>query len=210
MLAIPIIHLHVRETFPSQCLSLDLSEEWRCPLQPVFTAGYATYVQILTWFFDLLSMPCLFSVHGMPLAGKELGKDIMQWFGPSIAAGATKCVDTSIIAACMLTLLSDPPQIHRFGSRSRSMPRSFRQMYTRHHIRLPNLLAIELGRARDRRAHPYLASDSNISRDIKGVCFPSSFTCVRLTWMIKGVVYVTAIGWQAGVLCCHISSSDLR
>jgi cysteine protease ATG4 len=30
----------------------------------------------------------------MALAGKELGKDVGQWFGPSTAAGAIKSVQT--------------------------------------------------------------------------------------------------------------------
>ena len=132
------------------------------------------YVQILTWFFDLLSKLCPFSIHGMPLAGKELGKDVRRWFGLSTAVGATKCVDTSIIAACMLTFLSDPPKIRRCGSRLRSTPRSFRQMYTRHHIHRisSSPLAIELGRARDRRAHPYLASDPIYHVTLKVCVFP--------------------------------------
>ena len=55
-----------------------LSEDWRRPPHPVYTADYATYVQILTWFFDSPSTLCPFSVHRMALAGKELGKDIGQ------------------------------------------------------------------------------------------------------------------------------------
>lgn len=56
------------------------------------TADYATYVQILTWFFDTPAPDAPFSVHRMALAGKELGKDVGQWFGPSTAAGAIKYV----------------------------------------------------------------------------------------------------------------------
>jgi len=70
----------------------DFSVDWRRPPHPVYTADYATYVQILTWFFDSPSTLCPFSVHRMALAGKELGKDVGQWFGPSTAAGAIKCV----------------------------------------------------------------------------------------------------------------------
>jgi cysteine protease ATG4 len=66
--------------------------EWRRPPYPVHTADYATYVQILTWFFDSPSPEAPFSVHRMALAGKELGKDVGQWFGPSTAAGAIKYV----------------------------------------------------------------------------------------------------------------------
>ncbi|KAH9016405.1 hypothetical protein EDB83DRAFT_2508558 [Lactarius deliciosus] len=77
LLATALVHLH-------------LGRDWRRPPHPVYTADYATYVQILTWFFDSPSTLCPFSVHRMALAGKELGKDVGQWFGPSTAAGAIK------------------------------------------------------------------------------------------------------------------------
>ncbi|KAI0294162.1 hypothetical protein BC826DRAFT_352534 [Russula brevipes] len=77
LLATALIHLH-------------LGRDWRRPPHPVYTADYATYVQILTWFLDSPSSLCPFSVHRMALAGKELGKDVGQWFGPSTAAGALK------------------------------------------------------------------------------------------------------------------------
>ncbi len=92
----------MREIFLSSVIvSLpDLSVDWRRPPHPVYTADYATYVQILTWFFDSPSTLCPFSVHRMALAGKELGKDVGQWFGPSTAAGAIKCViDVAIVSA---------------------------------------------------------------------------------------------------------------
>ena len=66
--------------------------DWRRPPYPVHTADYATYVQILTWFFDTPVKEAPFSVHRMALAGKELGTDVGQWFGPSVAAGAIKYV----------------------------------------------------------------------------------------------------------------------
>jgi cysteine protease ATG4 len=66
--------------------------DWRRPPYPVHTADYATYVQILTWFLDTPVAEAPFSVHRMALAGKELGTDVGQWFGPSVAAGAIKYV----------------------------------------------------------------------------------------------------------------------
>lgn len=33
-------------------IQLHLGQEWRRPSQPAYTADYATYLQILTWFFD--------------------------------------------------------------------------------------------------------------------------------------------------------------
>ncbi|KAH9920526.1 uncharacterized protein BXZ73DRAFT_91912 [Epithele typhae] len=71
-------------------LHLHLGRDWRRPPHPVYTADYATYVQIVTWFFDTHSPLCPFSVHRMALVGKDLGKDVGQWFGPSTAAGAIK------------------------------------------------------------------------------------------------------------------------
>ncbi|KAG6827735.1 hypothetical protein H0H92_010613 [Tricholoma furcatifolium] len=69
---------------------LHLGRDWRRPPYAVHTADYAMYVQILTWFLDTPSPDAPFSVHRMALAGKELGKDVGQWFGPSTAAGAIK------------------------------------------------------------------------------------------------------------------------
>src|SRR5258708_17742689 len=42
--------------------------DWRRPPCPIHTADYATYVQILTWFFDTPSPEAPFSVHRMALA----------------------------------------------------------------------------------------------------------------------------------------------
>ena len=54
------------------------------------TPEYASYVKILSWFFDSSNEAIPFSVHRMAMAGKDLGKDVGQWFGPSTAAGAIK------------------------------------------------------------------------------------------------------------------------
>jgi len=77
LLANALVHLH-------------LGRDWRKPVHPTFTPEYATYVQILTWFLDSPSPLCPFSVHRMALAGKELGKEVGSWFGPSTAAGAIR------------------------------------------------------------------------------------------------------------------------
>ncbi|KAF8869273.1 peptidase family C54-domain-containing protein [Infundibulicybe gibba] len=82
LLANALIHVH-------------LGRDWRRPPYAVHTADYATYVQIVTWFFDTPSPEAPFSVHRMALAGKELGTDVGQWFGPSIAAGAIKTLVNS-------------------------------------------------------------------------------------------------------------------
>lgn len=77
MLANALLHLH-------------LGRDWRRPNHQSSSHNYIVYVKILTWFLDNPSPSCPFSVHRMALAGKELGKDVGQWFGPSTAAGAIK------------------------------------------------------------------------------------------------------------------------
>ena len=52
-------------------------------------------MRILSWFFDDPSPLCPFSVHRMALIGKELGKEVGEWFGPSTAAGALKTLVNS-------------------------------------------------------------------------------------------------------------------
>ncbi|RYF11162.1 MAG: hypothetical protein EOO77_20030 [Oxalobacteraceae bacterium] len=71
--------------------------DWRMPAsRPEEGSGqlddFATHVRILSWFFDDPSPLCPFSVHRMALIGKELGKEVGEWFGPSTAAGALKLV----------------------------------------------------------------------------------------------------------------------
>ncbi|KIK64038.1 hypothetical protein GYMLUDRAFT_57070 [Collybiopsis luxurians FD-317 M1] len=71
-------------------LFMYLGRDWRKPPYPEMTKEYATYVQIVTWFLDTPSELAPFSVHRMALAGKDLGKDVGMWFGPSTAAGAIR------------------------------------------------------------------------------------------------------------------------
>ena len=47
--------------------------------QLVHTAGYATYVHILTWFFDSPSMLCPSSIQRVAVVEKELGKGEGRW-----------------------------------------------------------------------------------------------------------------------------------
>ncbi|KAH7104204.1 peptidase family C54-domain-containing protein [Auriculariales sp. MPI-PUGE-AT-0066] len=77
LLANTLVHLH-------------LGRDWRRPAISTATPDYATYVKILTWFFDSPSAHAPFSVHRMAMSGKDFGKDVGQWFGPSTAAGAIK------------------------------------------------------------------------------------------------------------------------
>ena len=99
LLANALLHLHLGRGawFLVTLLFVDfdrLRADWRRPPHPVYTADYAMYVQIITWFLDTPSPLCPFSVHRMALVGKDLGKDVGQWFGPSTAAGAIKYVSS--------------------------------------------------------------------------------------------------------------------
>lgn len=82
-------------SFPSTMapfLTTSFCLDWRRPDGVERSEDYARYVQIVTWFLDTPSPEAPFSVHRMALAGKDLGKDVGQWFGPSTAAGAIKYV----------------------------------------------------------------------------------------------------------------------
>ena len=71
---------------------MTVCSDWRRPAHPDQTTEYVTYVKILSWFLDSPSPLAPFGVHRMALAGKDLGKDVGSWFGPSTAAGAIKLV----------------------------------------------------------------------------------------------------------------------
>ncbi len=95
MLANALIHLHLGRGESLLMAKADRLD-WRLPHKPDPSAPqheqeeYATYVQILSWFMDDPSPLAPFSVHRMALIGKELGKEVGEWFGPSTAAGALK------------------------------------------------------------------------------------------------------------------------
>ena len=118
LLANTLLHLHLGRGKP--CISfpergLISCTGWRKPSYPVQTADYVTYIQLITWFFDSPSPLCPFSVHRMALAGKDLGKEVGQWFGPSTAAGAIKCVIASAIVSTLLTSIRKPRTlVHAF------------------------------------------------------------------------------------------------
>lgn len=86
-------------------ITVQLGRDWRQPRKPskapesreelAQLEAYAKYVQTLSWFLDDPSPLCPFSVHRMALIGKELGKEVGEWFGPSTAAGALKTLANS-------------------------------------------------------------------------------------------------------------------
>lgn len=86
-------------------ITVQLGRDWRLPRKPNLSPetpsevaeleAYAKYVRILSWFLDDPSPLCPFSVHRMALIGKELGKEVGEWFGPSTASGALKTLANS-------------------------------------------------------------------------------------------------------------------
>lgn len=69
-----------------------VNSDWRRPLSssPDAIPRAATYARILSLFLDDPSPLSPFSVHQFARQGKQLGKEIGEWFGPSTAAGAIK------------------------------------------------------------------------------------------------------------------------
>ncbi|KAG0200507.1 Cysteine protease atg4 [Mortierella sp. GBA30] len=55
-------------------------------------ANWASYVRIISWFFDDMNARSPFSVHRIALLGKQLGKNIGEWFGPSTTSQVTKAL----------------------------------------------------------------------------------------------------------------------
>ena len=154
LLANTLLHLHLGRGKMFFCPSeqtLIAYTDWRKPPYPVQTADYATYVQLITWFLDSPSPLCPFSVHRMALAGKDLGKEVGQWFGPSTAAGAIKYVITPETYSMSLTSVRYPghssthsPRLD-LGSLLPQIPSSINLMCTPHLTIQPNLPRDALG-----------------------------------------------------------------
>lgn len=75
-------------------VKIHLGRDWRRPLSssPDAIPQAATYARILSLFLDDPSPLSPFSVHQFARQGKQLGKEIGEWFGPSTAAGAIKAL----------------------------------------------------------------------------------------------------------------------
>ncbi|CAO3591338.1 unnamed protein product [Absidia cylindrospora] len=58
-----------------------LSRQWR--RLDSSDSSWNTYTKIAHWFLDELSPRAPFSIHRIALLGKQLGKNIGEWFGPS-------------------------------------------------------------------------------------------------------------------------------
>ncbi|GAA5880535.1 hypothetical protein JCM3774_001999 [Rhodotorula dairenensis] len=73
-------------------VKVHLGRDWRRPLpgSSASLTNAATYARILSLFLDDPSPLSPFSVHRFAQQGKQLGKQVGEWFGPSTAAGAIK------------------------------------------------------------------------------------------------------------------------
>ncbi|KAI8577509.1 hypothetical protein K450DRAFT_252018 [Umbelopsis ramanniana AG] len=58
-----------------------LGRDWR--RSTMTKSGWNQYAKIVHWFLDELSARAPFSIHRIALLGKQLGKNIGEWFGPS-------------------------------------------------------------------------------------------------------------------------------
>lgn len=103
MLANALIHVHLGRGWRLPQERPKLHPE--TPLELAELEAYATHVRILSWFLDDPSPLCPFSVHRMAMVGKEFGKEVGQWFGPSTAAGALRSLANSF-PICGLSVVS--------------------------------------------------------------------------------------------------------
>ena len=108
LLANALVTVHLgRSTslFPHSSRNAELAPpDWRRPLPSLINSGppsfaplspppsHAEYARLLSLFIDDPSPLAPFSVHRFALMGKQLGKEVGEWFGPSTAAGAIKAL----------------------------------------------------------------------------------------------------------------------
>lgn len=75
-------------------LRVHLGRGWRLPERepetPEEQRQQATYVRVLSWFFDDPSAECPFSIHRLVGEGRRCGMEVGSWFGPSTAAAVIK------------------------------------------------------------------------------------------------------------------------
>ena len=132
----------------------------------------------------------------------------------SMADAATANIPTPISSSPPSTLVTQWQEgvhmsdavchILRTGQSLPSTARSSRWMCIRHHIHPPDLLIPASywdGRVRGCCTHRYLAQNRWSPpplRDNNGVWFASSFTCVGLTSIMKGILYTPTISWHSG------------
>ncbi|KAH9445405.1 hypothetical protein Pst134EB_023246 [Puccinia striiformis f. sp. tritici] len=81
-----------------------LGRDWRRPITSITSPSSSAsvdplYARPLSWFIDSSSPLAPFSVHHFTSKGKELGKEVGEWFGPSTAAGAIKALTNQFLAA---------------------------------------------------------------------------------------------------------------
>ncbi|KAL7413724.1 peptidase family C54-domain-containing protein [Mrakia frigida] len=112
---------------------LHLGRDWRRPSTPPSEStsstpkeieDYATYVRIISWFMDDPLPHAPFSVHRMALVGKQLGKEVGEWFGPSTAAGAIRTLTNGYPHAALSVALAADAVIFRSDVYAASQPPS--------------------------------------------------------------------------------------
>ncbi|KAI8099764.1 uncharacterized protein BX664DRAFT_273202 [Halteromyces radiatus] len=88
-----------------------LSRDWRRtdPSDPT----WKTYTKIAHWFLDELSPRAPFSIHRIALLGKQLGKNIGEWFGPSTISQVIQALVSDFPDANMAVYIATDGVIYR-------------------------------------------------------------------------------------------------
>lgn len=126
MLAQALLQLHLgrpSQSSQTHCIPVTTS----IPASPSLTSVSLQWTRssLLSLFLDTSAPTSPFSVHRFAIVGKELGKEIGTWFGPSTAAGGIKSVSV-FTGAYRLTFLQETgffisPMRARGRSRHRSI-----------------------------------------------------------------------------------------
>ncbi|CAO3647136.1 unnamed protein product [Cunninghamella blakesleeana] len=74
---------------------------------------WKTYTKIAHWFLDELSPRAPFSIHRIALLGKQLGKNIGEWFGPSTISQVIQALVSDFPHAKLAVYISTDGVIYR-------------------------------------------------------------------------------------------------
>ncbi|KAI9308725.1 hypothetical protein BJ944DRAFT_259709 [Cunninghamella echinulata] len=89
-----------------------LNRDWR-RAKDKSDPTWRTYVKIAHWFLDELSPRAPFSIHRIALLGKQLGKNIGEWFGPSTISQVIQALVSDFPPAKMAVYIATDGVIYR-------------------------------------------------------------------------------------------------
>ncbi|KAI8993363.1 hypothetical protein BDB01DRAFT_776060 [Pilobolus umbonatus] len=88
-----------------------LGRDWR--RQRLTSEKWTEYSKIVHWFLDELSPRAPFSIHRIALLGKQLGKNIGQWFGPSTISQVIQALVSDFPPANLAAYIASDGVIYR-------------------------------------------------------------------------------------------------